>query len=304
MVVANPSYEDLFTGRYVKIFSRRIMSTSSLVLMAAGLGSRFGGVKQLAEIGPNGESLMDYTIKDALLAGIENVIIIVRSEIAKDTESHLHKIHGDDLDFTFVFQDLLGPQREKPWGTAHAVLAAGDFVANPFVLANADDYYGTSSLSLAVTQLTELTEQSGALISFDLSNTLPASGSVTRGLCTEHNGELIHIKETEGLHFLETGVEIRDHTGASFEPATPVSMNLWCFHPSIMRMLEPLWDEFLKDNVNSLSAECLLPTCIASLMDNRDYRVTTIPSSDKWTGITNPEDTKSVKERIQILRAN
>src|SRR6056297_3034292 len=121
------------------------MTNAALVVMAAGLGSRFGGVKQLAAVGPDGEVILDYTIRDAVAAGIDEVILIVRTDIAADTEAHVRAIHGPDLSLTLVCQDELGPPRDKPWGTVHAVLSAREVVDAPFILANADDYYGSES---------------------------------------------------------------------------------------------------------------------------------------------------------------
>ena len=179
------------------------MTTSSLVLMAAGLGSRFGGVKQLARIGVNGESILDFTIQDALSEGISHVIVIVRSDIADDMRLHLETIHGDKLNVDVVLQDLSGPPREKPWGTAHAVVSAAEYISKPFILANADDYYGKTSISLAANQLALTNEAKGGLVSFELANTLSETGSVTRGICSVEDSQLQHIKETEGLSFSE-----------------------------------------------------------------------------------------------------
>ncbi|HJM98490.1 MAG TPA: NTP transferase domain-containing protein [Acidimicrobiales bacterium] len=278
------------------------MTTSSLVLMAAGLGSRFGGVKQLAEIGPNGESLLDFTIKDAQSVGIDHVVIIVRSEIADDMESHLKQIHGANINVDFALQDLSAPQRRKPWGTAHAVLSASKHISNPFILANADDYYGVSSIVHAANHLPLLDESSGALISFELSKTLSETGSVTRGICTTENNQLQHVIETEGLIFDNLSNEILDGEGNVFAPATPVSMNLWAFHSSIIDLLESQWEEFIAENSGSETAECLLPSCIAEIMKEEGYQVHVTPSSETWTGITNPEDLESVRENIKAFR--
>ena len=270
--------------------------------MAAGLGSRFGGVKQLAEIGPNGESLLDYTIQDAHSAGIEHVVVIIRSEIAEEMKAHLSQIHDNKVKIDFAFQDLSGPQRAKPWGTAHAVLSAAEYISSPFILANADDYYGISSIANAAKQLSETGPLSGALISFELANTLSETGSVTRGVCTTDNDQLIHIEETEGLILVDEVGEIRDKDGRIFKAGTPVSMNLWCFHSSIMDLLESQWNNFLTTHGGSENAECLLPSCIAEIMNIENYQVRVAPSSETWTGITNPEDLENVRESIKILR--
>jgi len=270
--------------------------------MAAGLGSRFGGVKQLAKIGPNGESLLDYTIQDAHSVGIEHVVVIIRSEIADEMKSHLTQIHDNKIKIDFAFQDLSGPQRKKPWGTAHAVLSAAEYISSPFILANADDYYGVSSIANATKQLSETGPLSGSLISFELANTLSETGSVTRGICTIDNGQLLHIEETEGLAHVDEVGEIRDKDGRVFKAETPVSMNLWCFHSSIMDLLESQWNNFLTTHGESEREECLLPSCIAEIMNAKNYQVRVAPSSETWTGITNPEDLENVRESIKILR--
>ena len=276
---------------------------SSLVLMAAGLGSRFGGTKQLVPVGKNGETLLDFTIQDALRVGMTDVVIIVRSEIVNDMKSHVERLHPEGLDFRFVLQDRYGPARAKPWGTTHAVISASEAVEGPFILANADDYYGPSSIEVASEQLPNLDEQSAALITFELNKTLSSSGPVTRGVCDVQNGLLAEVIETEGLFYNESNNEIACVEGNILKPDTPVSMNLWCFHPSILSSLQSLWEEFLEENSHSETAECLLPVCISTLMDRQDFQVSTVPSQEEWTGLTNPDDLELVRNKIHKLRS-
>ena len=276
---------------------------SSLVLMAAGLGSRFGGTKQLVPVGKNGETLLDFTIQEALRVGMTDVVIIVRSEIVNDMKSHVERLHPEGLDFRFVLQDRYGPARAKPWGTTHAVISASEAVEGPFILANADDYYGPSSIEVASEQLPNLDEQSAALITFELNKTLSSSGPVTRGVCDVENGLLAEVIETEGLFYNESNNEIACVEGNILKPDTPVSMNLWCFHPSILSSLQSLWEEFLEENSHSEIAECLLPVCISTLMDRQDFQVSTVPSQEEWTGLTNPDDLELVRNKIHNLRS-
>ena len=276
---------------------------SSLVLMAAGLGSRFGGTKQLVPVGKNGETLLDFTIQDALHVGITDVVIIVRSEIVNDMKSHVERLHPEGLDFRFVLQDRYGPARAKPWGTTHAVISASEAVEGPFILANADDYYGPSSIEVASEQLPNLDENSAALITFELNKTLSSSGPVTRGVCDVQNGLLSEVIETEGLFHNNSSNEITCVEGNVLEPDTPVSMNLWCFHPSILSSLQSLWEEFLEENSHSETAEFLLPVCISTLMDRQDFQVSTVPSQEEWTGLTNPDDLELVRNKINNLRS-
>jgi len=271
--------------------------------MAAGLGSRFGGTKQLVPVGKNGETLLDFTIQDALRVGMTDVVIIVRSEIVNDMKSHVERLHPEGLDFRFVLQDRYGPARAKPWGTTHAVISASEAVEGPFILANADDYYGPSSIEVASEQLPNLDKKSAALITFELNKTLSSSGPVTRGVCDVQNGLLSEVIETEGLSYNKSSNEITCVEGNVLEPDTPVSMNLWCFHPSILSSLRSLWEEFLEENSHSEVAECLLPVCISTLMGRHDFQVSTVPSLEEWTGLTNPDDLELVRNKIHNLRS-
>ena len=281
------------------------MKKTSLVIMAAGLGSRFGGTKQLANIGPNGEAILDYTIRDAQAAGIEDIVLIVRTEIAADIEAHIENIHGSDHNCTFVCQDDFGPHREKPWGTTHAVLSAEHSITegSSFLLANADDYYGPASFELASNQLPLLNPGVGMLITFELAKTLPQSGEVTRGVCNVRNSQLTQIVETTGIGFSSSGEIIASSTGQQFGKEVPVSLNLWGFHSSIMKPLEQQWARFFSENASSEKSECLLPESIHNLMNDGDLIIKTFSSEEEWTGLTNPEDFEVVQSKIQNLRS-
>ncbi len=281
------------------------MKKMSLVVMAAGLGSRFGGTKQLAKIGPNGEAILDYTIRDAQSAGVEDIVLIVRTEIADDIKSHIETLHGSKHNCTFVCQDDFGPQRKKPWGTTHAVLSARNVVdeESSFLLVNADDYYGPASFELASNQLPLLCAGEGMLITFQLAKTLPQSGEVTRGVCEVTNGLLTQIVETTGIGFNSSGEIIASSTDQQLDKEVPVSLNLWGFHGSIMKPLEQQWDQFLSENVSDENSECLLPESIHNLMNAGNLVIKTFSSEEEWTGLTNPEDLEVVQSRIQELRS-
>ncbi|MEM1333115.1 MAG: NTP transferase domain-containing protein, partial [Actinomycetota bacterium] len=175
-----------------------------LVIMAAGLGSRFGGVKQLARVGPNGEAFLDFSIADALAAGFGDVALIVRTDIEDDVRTHLAEQHPG-REFGFARQDELGPPRDKPWGTLHAVLSARALLDRPFAVINADDYYGPRSFEAAREQLDLLDAGEAANIAFEMGNTVPSTGSVTRALTTVSDGRLTGIVETEGCERLADG---------------------------------------------------------------------------------------------------
>ena len=281
------------------------MKKTSLVVMAAGLGSRFGGTKQLANIGPNGEAILDYTIRDAQAAGIEDIVLIVRTEIATDIETHVENIHGSNLNCTFVCQDDFGPHREKPWGTTHAVLSAQNAIAedSSFLLVNADDYYGPASFELASNQLPLLNHGVGMLITFELAKTLPKSGEVTRGICNVENGRLTQILETTSIGFRSGGEITVGSTSEQLEKNVPVSLNLWGFHSIIMEPLERQRHQFFSENASSRKSECLLPESIHNLMNDGDLIIKTFSSEEEWTGLTNPEDFEVVQSKIRNLRS-
>lgn len=270
--------------------------------MAAGLGSRFGGVKQLAAVGPEGEVILDYTIRDAVAAGVDEVILIVRNDILADTADHVRSVHGDALPVTFVCQDDLGPPRDKPWGTVHAVLSAAEAVAAPFILANADDYYGTASFEMAFDRLGDLSADRGLLVAFEVGKTLPEHGTVTRGVCSVEDGLLIGIDETSDLHRRADGTIGAGSDGPPLDETTPVSMNLWAFDPSIMEALQTRWDGFYAAHKDEPKAECLLPTEVSALMAD-GYTVELQSSPETWTGLTNPDDLETVQNLIATLRS-
>ena len=279
------------------------MTNASLVVMAAGLGSRFGGVKQLAAVGPNGEVILDYTIRDAVDAGVDEVILIVRNDIKADTEDHVRAIHGNDLPLTLVCQDDLGPPRDKPWGTVHAVLSAADAVTSPFILANADDYYGRRSFQIAFDRLEALHSGLGLLVALEVGKTLPAVGAVTRGVCSVNDDLLVAIDETSDLQRRDDGTVGVGPTGPAIAGDTPVSMNLWAFDPSIMDALQKRWDDFYRANADEPKAECLLPTEVSVLMRDHGFEVELQSSPETWTGLTNPDDLETVRAQIAELRA-
>ncbi len=255
--------------------------------MAAGLGSRFGGVKQLARVGPNGEAFLDFSIKDALAAGFGSVVMIVRSEIEADVRDHMAEQHPD-LDAVYVRQDDLPPARDKPWGTLHAVLSAAGAVETPFAAINADDYYGPSSFELAAAQLAESAEGKGANVAFLLGNTVPPKGAVTRALCEVAAGTLAAIVETEGCERLADGRLMAG--GAEVPDETSASMNLWCFDHSILPLFDEKWRTFLAANRDEPKAECQLPTVVGELIDEGRLVVDVVSSAEQWIGITNPGD--------------
>lgn len=266
-----------------------------LVIMAAGLGSRFGGVKQLARVGQNNEAILDFSIIDGLSAGFGKIVLIVRSEIEADVKVQVAAQHPD-LAVSYVCQDALGPPRDKPWGTLHAVLSAADEIDAPFAVINADDYYGPASFELAVAQLVDSEPGRAANVAFEIGNTVPSRGAVTRALCEVADCKLTAIVETDGCEKLPSGELV---AGGEVVPAdTPASMNIWCFDPSVMADFEERWDAFFAASGEDPKSESQLPTIVGELMADGRLSVNVVSSPEQWIGITNPEDFETAKAAL------
>lgn len=266
-----------------------------LVIMAAGLGSRFGGVKQLARVGPENEAFLDLSIKDGLAAGFGEVVLIVRSDIEADVREQITAQHGD-LPVHYVRQDDLGPARDKPWGTLHAVLSAAKVIDRPYAVINADDYYGPESFALGAKAMERMTPGLAANVAFELGHTVPPSGSVTRAVTAVVDGFLTEIVETEECQRLADGTFSAG--GEQVPGDTPVSMNFWCFHHSVNDDFAQQWETFLAANADEPKAEAQLPTVVGELMAADRLRVEVVSSPEQWIGITNPEDFELAKAAL------
>lgn len=281
----------------------------TLVIMAAGIGSRFGGgVKQLAPVGPNGEIIIDYSIHDAIKAGFNKIIFIIRKDIEEDfmevIGNRIERICQPlDVEVKYAFQDVrnvpisLPEGRTKPWGTGHAILACDGLIDEPFAVINADDYYGKEGYAKAADYL----ENGGyALVGYILKNTLSDNGGVTRGICKVTDGKLSEINETGGITKTIDGAEAN---GQPVDPDALVSMNFWCFPASFMEELKKRFPVFLNNMKNPLKDEFLLPT-IADGMLKSGTEISVLKSEDKWFGVTYKEDKDSVIESFQKLYAD
>ncbi|MEM9652263.1 MAG: NTP transferase domain-containing protein [Actinomycetota bacterium] len=266
-----------------------------LVIMAAGLGSRFGGVKQLARVGPNDEAFLDLSIKDGVAAGFGDVVLIVRSDIEADVREQIVAQHGD-LPVHYVRQDDLGPPRDKPWGTLHAVLSAVDVIDRPYAVINADDYYGPKSFELGAACMARLTPGRAANVAFEMGHTVPPSGSVTRAVTAVEDGYLTAIVETDECQRLADGTFSAN--GETVPGTTPVSMNFWCFHNATNQDFQERWETFLAANRNEAKAEAQLPTIVGELMADGRLVVEVVSSPEQWIGITNPEDFELAKAAL------
>ena len=294
------------------------MKDTTLVIMAAGIGSRFGGgIKQLEPVGPGGEIIMDYSIKDAVAAGFNKVVFIIR----KDLEEDFRKVIGDRIAQTvnidYVFQELddlpkgfSKPEgRTKPWGTGQAILACKGVVNEPFAVINADDYYGREAYEKIHEFLIHAEPNPHqfhfCMAGFILKNTLSENGGVTRGLCQVNSENLLTaIKETRNIIKTSTGASILTDSGQTFPIScnAHVSMNMWGFTPDILDMLETGFAEFLsKVPAGDLTAEYLLPSIIDNLLATGRAKVTMLETHDTWFGVTYKEDKPAVMAAIREL---
>lgn len=295
------------------------MKNTALVIMAAGIGSRFGGgIKQLEPVGPNGEIIMDYSIHDAMEAGFNKVIFIIRRDLEKDFKEIIgHRIEKL-LPVEYAYQELedlpagyeVTPGRTKPWGTGQAVLSVKGMVDGPFLVINADDYYGREGFRRIHDYMAEHMDSQSELYDicmggFVLSNTLSDNGTVTRGVCqVDENGYLTNVTETYNIQMKEDGLHATDESGApvTISPSQPVSMNMWGLPASFVHELEKGFPVFL-DNLKEgdIKSEYLLPKIIDNLVQNKKARVTVLDTPDKWFGVTYREDKQAVADAIRGL---
>lgn len=293
---------------------------TSLVFMAAGFGTRFGGgVKQIAPIGPNGEVLMDYAVHDALAAGFDRVVFIIRKDIEADFRAGVGKRVEKKCDVEYVFQDIsdlpagftLPQGRQKPWGTGQAVLACRNVVHEPFCVLNADDYYGGEAFRRIYEYISKEESRGDQLdlcmAGYVLGNTLSESGAVTRGLCkVGEDGRLKGLVETKGI-VVENGAPCApDANGVlhKLDPASVVSMNIWGLPAGFIDYLEEGFAPFLSSlGENATTAEYLLPTIIGGMIEKGEGRVQVLPTGDRWFGMTYAEDKKLTQQKIRELIA-
>jgi UTP-glucose-1-phosphate uridylyltransferase len=283
-----------------------------LLILAAGIGSRYGGIKQIDPMGPEGETILDYSIYDAIHAGFKKVVFIIRKEIEQDFKAIFHKKLEGKIEVEYVFQEIssLIPEnidihnRAKPWGTGHAVLCAESHLDAPFAVINADDFYGSSAFQLMARFLSENKVQNKhALVGYYVENTLSENGTVSRGVCTESAEgyltsvvERTKIFEKEGKIYFEEGESM-----VELAPKTPVSMNFWGFNPSIFPVIHTLFHEFLKEHAQSPKGEFYIPYFVNHLLGNREAEFKMFHSADAWFGVTYQEDKPTVKHSIQSL---
>ena len=273
--------------------------SADLLIMAAGMGSRFGGLKQAAPMGPNGEMLIDYSVYDAKQAGFERAVIIIRKDIEHDFREACGKRIEQMIDTHYVFQEksmlpdgfVLPEGRVKPWGTGHAVLCAKEAVKNPFLVIKADDFYGASVYKAMYEYLSK--NDGMCMAGYKLGNTLSENGTVCRGVCTVENGYLKDIKELTDIPY---------DTELSHD--TIVSMNMWGLDLGIFEFLGQQFNEFLTANINEPKKEFFLPEVINSRINQKQTPVKVIETNEQWKGVTYPDDAAAVRAAIDGLVAN
>ena len=276
--------------------------------MAAGLGSRYGGNKQVDGIGPNGEILMQYSIYDALRAGFNKLVFVIKPEHRSVIESFCKDIKGAEI--CFVYQDFssipsfytVPDSRVKPFGTVHAVLCAKDVINEPFAVINADDFYGREAFEVIHKKLIELSEGEGTMVAYRLENTVSKNGSVTRGICKISGGDLTKVVETYDIVLGEDG-SITDRQAGALDGSLPVSMNMWGFTKDIFLKLDAAFVEFLSNiPEGEIKAEYALPTFVDKMIGEGKLRVSVLDTSAVWFGVTYAEDKATVARELLLKR--
>ena len=282
------------------------MYNITLLVMAAGMGSRYGGLKQLDAVGPNGETIIDYSVFDAIEAGFNKVVFIIRREFVNEFKAKITDKYSGKIQVQFAFQDIHDlpngfkcPEgREKPWGTGQAILSAATLIQEPFAAINGDDFYSRESFKV-VADYYKNGGNEFSMVAFRLNNTLSIFGGVTRGLCTVNDGKLETVVETDNLQQTDEGVSSnRDILLDGFEP---VSMNMWGFTPILFDYLSEKFDEFLQEGKMELKSEFLIPNVINDLIQTDRESVHVLRSDSSWFGITYKEDKLYVVDEIQKL---
>jgi UTP-glucose-1-phosphate uridylyltransferase len=287
----------------------------TLLIMAAGMGSRFGGLKQMQGVGPGGETLLDYSIFDALRAGFGKVVFIVRREMEADFRERIGKHWESKVSVSYAFQELSDlpsgfqapPARQKPWGTGHAIYSARQAVHEPFAVLNADDYYGPHTFQVMgdfLKNIREIQSIHYAMVGYKLANTLSEFGTVSRGLCeADPEGDLKKIVERLKVRKTASGAEYLDETGRAhaLKGDELVSMNIWGCTPAIFPQLENLLRNFLSQHGDVEKSEFLIPKAIDLLIHQKQVVVKILPTRDSWFGLTYPEDREQAKVSISRL---
>lgn len=289
----------------------------TLFVLAAGMGSRYGGLKQLDSLGPNGETIMDYSIYDAIRAGFGKVVFVIRKDFEQDFRDKVLSKYEGHIPVEVVFQstDKLPEgytcpvDRTKPWGTNHAVLMGKDVIAEPFAVINADDFYGRDAFEVIARELSRPRDRKGdyCMVGFRVGNTMTENGSVARGVCETKEGLLSSVVERTAISYDDNhDIVFTDENGTvqKLDPRTPVSMNLWGFTPDYFDYSEREFRNFLDKDLNTPKAEFFIPLCIDTLIKSGEATVKVLDTDSKWFGVTYAADRPGVVAKFAELHAD
>ncbi len=290
----------------------------TLYVLAAGMGSRYGGLKQLDGLGPQGQTIMDYSIYDALRAGFGKIVFVIRKDFEEQFREKILSKYEGHVPVELVFQGLdklpegytCPADRTKPWGTNHAVLMAEGTINEPFAVINADDYYGPDAFAVMGKFLSDLdpAKDKGkyAMVGFRVGNTMTENGSVSRGVCSTKAGKLTDGVERTAISYdPEHRIVFTDENGRvqTLDPATPVSMNLWGFTPDYFDFSKREFRHFLDEKIDQPKSEFYIPTCVDTLIKNGEASVDVLDTTSKWFGVTYPEDRQDVVDKLAAAHA-
>ena len=289
--------------------------TPALLILAAGIGSRYGGIKQLDHIGPNGETLLDYSIYDAIRAGFSKIVFIIKEDLEKDFREVFIDRLSKFIEVDYVFQEIrmvpdgirIPEARKKPWGTGHAVLLAGDRLSGPFAVINADDFYGRKAYEVLADYYrgwSPIRENDYCMAGYHVDKTLSEFGSVSRGICkVNRKGELVDVVERTSISGTSAGIVYREgnEPPVTIPADSVVSMNFWGFTPSFFTYLTEGFGSFIRVNHESLKAEFYIPTMVNQLIKSKRVNVKVLSCDEQWFGMTYKEDREFVAESIRSL---
>lgn len=288
--------------------------TKTLAILAAGIGKRYGGLKQMDPFGPSGEFIIDYSVYDAIRAGFSKIVFIIRHDIEEEFKATIAKRIGDRIEISYSYQEIddlpegfeINPKRSKPWGTVQAVLTCRNLINEPFAVINADDFYGAESYSVLSKYLDSVSVESTnyCMVGFKLNKTLSRHGTVTRGICkSQRDGALEGLVETSGIGYVGEQICYEDSAGNKKELNEDdlVSMNMWGFGPSIFELFKKDFAGFLQSHSRDLKEEFVIPTSVNNLIGQGEASIKVLSSSSDWFGVTYPQDKDKVTLWISQL---
>ena len=284
----------------------------TLFVLAAGMGSRYGSLKQLDGLGPNGETIMDYSIFDAIRGGFGKVVFVIRHSFAEEFIEKVVNKYAQVIPTEVVYQELdylpegftVPEGREKPWGTNHAVMMGKDVIKEPFAVINADDFYGRESFAIIADWLSKQEgENKYCMVGYRVGNTMSESGTVSRGICeTNEASELTSVVERTKIGYYNNGIAFNEgEEWTMLDPNIPVSMNMWGFTPDYFKYSDEIFVEFLKENMSNLKSEFFIPLIVNNLIQTKRASVTVLDTPSKWFGVTYAQDRPDVVAKIQSL---